>query len=767
MKAERSLWVVATIAAASLGAALLGACESAKFGNREPASGPGPGGKPMRTATDAVIGLPAVAEAPVYPVTARVGVSDNYFGTRVEDPYRWLEDLNSPAVAQWVAAQNAVSGPRLEELPQRAWLRRRLTELWNYERYELPVRRGQHYFYLHNDGRQNQSVLYVSEQLDTPGRVLFDPNAVRADATVALAEFTPDEQGNVVAYATSDGGTDWQIWRFRRARDAVDLPDELRFTKFWGVSWAHDGSGVYYSRYPMRTDGRGDDEGRPAIYFHTLGTPQDKDRLVYEVTDHPTRTPSGRVTEDGSYLVITLFDGYEKNGVELLDLRRPDAKAQPLFAAWDALYTFIGARGDELYFLTTKDAPFGRVIAVDARAMPPVPRTVVPEGSTTLEEASYVGGRILARYVEDARGVARVYEHDGRPVGEVPLPGKGGLDGFEGEGNQTETFFGYTDYLTPHRIYRLDVPSNQVSLWREPKIPASTAGYVTEQVFFHSKDGTRVPMYITHRRDLVKDNNQPVLLYGYGGFNVSLTPQYRPQVLAWLEMGGVYAEANLRGGGEYGEAWHKAGTLANKQHVFDDFIAAAEYLIGEHYTRTARLGVYGRSNGGLLIGAVLTQRPELFGAALPAVGVLDMLRYHTASANARQWSSDFGLAEDSQQFRALYAYSPYQNVKKGTCYPPTLITTADHDDRVVPWHSYKFAAALQAAQSCPNPVLIRIETRAGHGAGKPVWMQVDDYADQWAFLAKWLGVATPGVEGQGRAPAVRPDSVQSPTVNRP
>jgi prolyl oligopeptidase len=753
MKAERSLWVVATIAAASLGAALLGACESAKFGNREPASGPGPGGKPMRTATDAVIGLPAVAEAPVYPVTARVGVSDNYFGTRVEDPYRWLEDLNSPAVAQWVAAQNAVSGPRLEELPQRAWLKRRLTELWNYERYELPVRRGQHYFYLHNDGRQNQSVLYVSEQLDTPGRVLFDPNAVRADATVALAEFTPDEQGNVVAYATSDGGTDWQIWRFRRARDAVDLPDELRFTKFWGVSWAHDGSGVYYSRYPMRTDGRGDDEGRPAIYFHTLGTPQDKDRLVYEVTDHPTRIPSGRVTEDGSYLVITLFDGYEKNGVELLDLRRPDAKAQPLFAAWDALYTFIGARGDELYFLTTKDAPFGRVIAVDARAMPPVPRTVVPEGSTTLEEASYVGGRILARYVEDARGVARVYEHDGRPVGEVPLPGKGGLDGFEGEGNQTETFFGYTDYLTPHRIYRLDVPSNQVSLWREPKIPASTAGYVTEQVFFHSKDGTRVPMYITHRRDLVKDNNQPVLLYGYGGFNVSLTPQYRPQVLAWLEMGGVYAEANLRGGGEYGEAWHKAGTLANKQHVFDDFIAAAEYLIGEHYTRTARLGVYGRSNGGLLIGAVLTQRPELFGAALPAVGVLDMLRYHTASANARQWSSDFGLAEDSQQFRALYAYSPYQNVKKGTCYPPTLITTADHDDRVVPWHSYKFAAALQAAQSCPNPVLIRIETRAGHGAGKPVWMQVDDYADQWAFLAKWLGVATPAPAPQGPAPA--------------
>ena len=742
MKAQRLPWVVATLAS-SLAAAVLAACVSAQFGNREPASGSGPGGKPMRTASDAVIGLPAVKEAPVYPVTARVGVGDNFFGTRVEDPYRWLEDLNSPAVAQWVAAQNAVSRPRLEELPQRAWLKSRLTQLWNYERYELPVRRGAHYFFLHNDGTQNQSVLYVSERLDSPGRVLFDPNAVRADATVALADFTPDEQGAVVAYATSDGGTDWQVWRFRRVRDATDLPDELRFTKFWGVSWAHDGSGVYYSRYPTLADGGGDDAGRPALYFHALGTQQEEDRLVYEVKDHPTRIPSGRVTDDGSYLVITLFDGYEKNGVELLDLRNPDAKAQPLFSAWDALYTFIGAQGDELYFRTTSDAPFGRIIAVDARAAPPAPRTVVPEGSTALEEASYVGGRIVARYVEDARGVARVYERDGRPVGEVPLPGKGGLEGFQGEGSQSETFFGYTDYLTPRRIYRLDVPSNQATLWREPHIPASTAAYVTSQVFFHSKDGTRVPMYITHRRDLVRDDNQPVLLYGYGGFNVSLTPQYRPQVLAWLEMGGVYAEANLRGGGEYGEAWHKAGTIANKQHVFDDYIAAAEYLIREHYTRTPRLGVYGRSNGGLLIGAVLTQRPDLFGVALPAVGVLDMLRYQTASANARQWSSDFGLAEDPGQFRALYAYSPYQNVRKGTCYPPTLVTTADHDDRVVPWHSYKFAAALQAAQGCPNPILIRVETRAGHGAGKPVWMQIEDYADQWAFLAKWVGVSAP------------------------
>ena len=736
-------WRAAVAAVMTLCAAcLLVACAGAQLGGREPAPGTGPGGKPMRTATETAVGMPPAAPTLVYPVTARVNVSESYFGTQVEDPYRWLENLDAPSVHEWVMAQNALSQPQLATLPQRAWLKARLTQLWNYERYDVPVKRGGRYFFLHNDGQQNQSVLFVSDSLDAPPRVLFDPNTVRADATVALSEFSPDLQGRVVAYAVSDGGTDWQIWRFRRVRDGADLPDILRFTKFWGVSWARDGSGVYYSRYPALPDSRGDDSARPAVYFHTLGTAQDHDRLVYEVTDHPTRIPAGRVTDDGHYLIITLFDGYERNGVNLLDLRHPGARAQRLFFAWDALYTFIGARGEDLYFRTTKDAPLGRVIALDARA-PTTWRTVVPEGTAALEEATYVGGRIVAKYVEDAHDVARLYERDGRPVGNVPLPGLGGIEGFQGEGNQTETFFSYTDYLTPRKIFRFEVPANQATLWREARAPARTAEFVTEQVFYTSKDGTRVPMYITHRRDMAKDGNQPLLLYGYGGFDLSLAPTYRPAVQAWLELGGAYAEANLRGGGEYGEAWHRAGTLANKQHVFDDFTAAAEYLVSEHYTRSARLGIHGRSNGGLLIGAVLTQRPELFGAALPAVGVLDMLRYHTASANARQWSSDYGLAEDPEQFKALYAYSPVQNVKRGVCYPPTLITTADHDDRVVPWHSYKFAAALQAAQICPNPILIRVETRAGHGAGKPVWMQVDDFADQWAFLAKWLGMTAP------------------------
>ncbi|MBV8784484.1 MAG: S9 family peptidase [Gammaproteobacteria bacterium] len=675
----------------------------------------------------------------VYPITARVTTTDNYFGTRVPDPYRWLEDLDSPQVRAWVAQQNALAQPQLAALPQRAWFRERLAQLWNYERYELPVRRGAHTFFLHNDGAQNQSVLFVSDGVDGVPRVLYDPNSARADATVALSEFQPSPDGGLLAYALADAGSDWQVWRFRRVTDGADLTDELRYTKFWGVSWAHDASGVYYSRYPALASGRGDDAGRPALYFHRLGTPQDEDRLVYAIDDATTRLPRGQVTDDGRYLVITQVEGYEKNGVVLIDLRRPQ-EVRPLFVAWDALYDFIGSQGDELFFHTTRDAPLGRVIAIGA-AVGSAPRTVVPESTAAIEEATFVGGHVIVRYVEDAHGVARIYGTDGHLVGAVPLPGLGGIDGFRGEGTQRETFFSYTDYLTPRKIFRLEVAANRAQLWREPRPPAAAPQFVTEQVFYRSKDGTRVPMYLTHRRDMVRDGNQPFLLYGYGGFNISATPAYRPAVMAWLEAGGAFAEANLRGGGEYGEAWHRGGTLENKQHVFDDFIAAAEYLTAEHYTRSARLGIHGRSNGGLLVGAVLTQRPELFGAALPAVGVLDMLRYHTASVNARQWSSDYGLAEDPQQFKSLYAYSPVQNVRKGPCYPPTLITTADHDDRVVPWHSYKFAAALQSVQICGNPILIRIETRAGHGAGKPTWMQIDDYADQLGFLAHALGVS--------------------------
>ena len=743
----RSFATAAAPAVAGALVFLLSACgHTLVAGGPHTIPGPGPGGRPMTTVTEQAVGMPPVPRTIVYPVTARIQTSDNYFGTRVEDPYRWLENLDSAEVQAWVKSQNALSQPRLAELPWRPWIKARLTELWDYERYEVPVKRGGRYFYLHNDGRQDQSVLQVADTPEARGRVLFDPNTLRADATVALTDFAPDPAGKVIAFALSDGGSDWQVWHFKRVADASELPDELRFTKFSGVSWVRDGSGVYYSRYPALPDGRGDDNGRPAVYLHVLGTSQDRDRLVYEVGNHPTRVPTARVTEDGHYLIITLTEGYEKNGVDVIDLRQPGEKPRAVFADWDALYDFIGSRGHELYFRTTYRSPLARIISVDARA-PITRRTIVPEGSAALAEASYVGGRFIAKYIENAHGVARVYERDGRPVGEVPLPGFGRIEGFEGEGAQTETFFSYTDYLTPGKIYRFDVPANRATLWREPHTSALTAQFVTEQVFYYSKDGTRVPMFITRRRDSPRDGNQPVLLYGYGGFDISLTPVYRPSVEAWLEMGGTYVEANLRGGGEFGEAWHRAGTLASKQRVFDDFIAAAEFLVSENYTRRARLGIFGRSNGGLLVGAVLTQRPDLFGAALPSVGVLDMLRYQTASTNARQWSSDYGLSENPEQFQALYAYSPVQNVRKGVCYPPTLITTADHDDRVVPWHSYKFAAALQAAQLCPNPILLRVQTRAGHGAGKPMSMQIEDYADQWAFLARWLALPPPPTGG--------------------
>jgi prolyl oligopeptidase len=480
------------------------------------------------------------------------------------------------------------------------------------------------------------------------------------------------------------------------------------------------------------------------VYFHKLDEAQSEDRLVYKVTDHPTRVPSGQVTEDGRYLIISLFDGYETNAVLVQDLRTRGAKPQSLFTAWDALYSFIGSNGDELYFQTTNSAPRGRVIAVEAKEPAPARwRTVVPQTDIAIANSNYIGGRVVVEYSRDARSVVRLFEASGAQAGEVKLPGLGTATSISGTGNNPEAFFSYSDYLTPMRIMRLDVASNTVNEYRTPNVPANFSPFVTEQVFYSSKDGTRVPMFITRRHDAPRDGAQPVMLYGYGGFNVTLSPAFSPSIQAWLEMGGIYAVANLRGGGEYGEEWHQAGTRLKKQNVFDDFIAAAEYLIREKYTIPKRLAVLGRSNGGLLVGAVLTQRPDLFGATLPGVGVMDMLRYHTASANARQWSSDFGISEDPAEFKALRAYSPVHNVKAGTCYPPTLITTADRDDRVVPWNSYKFAAEMQRDQACANPVLIRIETRAGHGAGKPVWMQIEDIADQFGFVANALGMPAP------------------------
>jgi prolyl oligopeptidase len=521
-----------------------------------------------------------------------------------------------------------------------------------------------------------------------------------------------------------------------------DLPDVLRFIKFVPVAWTADSKAVYYARFPTKPDGSGDDGKQRQVFWHKLGSDVAKDPLIFKVTDHPTRNPYVQISDDGHYAVFWLYDGSQSTGIYYRKIGAdgtPAGDTVRLIDSFDANYQFVAEIDDVFYIRSNKDTPNGQVVAIPVGSPAPLKnsRVVVPETKFSADEVTLVGSKIIVRYLQDAYSLVRVFDLNGKTQYDVKLPGLGTATGFYGTVKDNETFFAYTDFLTPTRVSRLDIATGATEVFRAPKLAADTSQFEVKQVFYRSKDGTRVPMFIAHKKGLVLDGQNPVQLYGYGGFDIASQPSFSVPVLVWLEMGGVYAVANLRGGSEYGEAWHEAGTKLHKQNVFDDFISAAEYLIDEGYTRPAKLAVRGRSNGGLLVGAVLTQRPDLFGATLPGVGVLDMLRYHTASANARQWSSDYGLSENEAEFRAQLAYSPLHNVHK-ICYPPTLVTTADRDDRVVPWHSFKFAATLQAAQSCPNPVLLRVETRAGHGAGKPVWMQIEDYADQWAFLVKWL-----------------------------
>jgi prolyl oligopeptidase len=676
-----------------------------------------------------------------YPETKRIDHVDVYHGTEVPDPYRWLEQDGAETKA-WIEAQNALAQPILEAIPAREQIKNRMTQLWDYERYGVPLKRGGHYFFLRNDGLQNQSVLYVADSLQAQPRVLLDPNQLSEDATIALGEFVPSPDGRLIAYSLSDGGTDWRTWHFRDVQTGKDLPDVLRFMKFADVAWTADSKSVYYTRYPALPDGTGDGSKQRMVFRHMLGADSAKDELIYEVTDHPTRNPYAQVSDDGRYLVLFMYDGSQSTGLYYFKLGpdgAPVGEMVRLIDTFDAEYQFIEQIDDVFYVRTNADAPFARVVAIDlAKPARDQWRDVIPEARFALRDASILAGKVISQYLEDAHSVVRVSKLTGEQLYEVKLPGYGQAAGFLGTLEDTETFFSYTDFLTPTSISRLDVNTGEVSLFRAPEYPADTQAFVTEQVFYKSKDGTRVPMFIVRKRDFVKDGQAPLMLYGYGGFNIAQQPAFSTPVLVWLEMGGVFALANIRGGSEYGEEWHSAGSKLNKQNVFDDFIAAAEWLIEEKYTSTPKLAVRGRSNGGLLVGAVITQRPDLFGAALPAVGVLDMLRYHTPSSNARQWSTDYGLSENKDEFDTMYAYSPVHRVREGTCYPPTLITTAERDDRVVPWHSFKFAAAMQRAQSCPNPILLRVETRAGHGAGKPVWMQIEDYADQWAFLVSAL-----------------------------
>ena len=684
------------------------------------------------------------AQTPMhYPVSKQVAQIDDYHGIKVADPYRWLEDGNSKETEDWVSAQNQLTQQYLAQIPARERIKKRLTTLWNYERYDVPFKEGGRYFISRNDGLQNQAVLYTMAHLDETPRLLLDPNTLAADGTVALAGIAVSPDGKYLAYGTAASGSDWNQWKVRDIATGTDLADDLQWVKFSGASWTKDGKGFFYSRYdaPNEATKLADTNYFQKLYFHRVGDKQSDDVLVYERRDHKEWGFAGQVSDDGRYLVISISQGTEpKERIYLKDLTDQHSTVQPMLDDFDAAYSFIDNNGPIFFFRTDKDAPRSRIVAIDSRAPAAANwKTVVPEAAETLLSANLVGNHLIADYLKDAYSEARVFDLRGKLLHQIALPGIGTASGFGGKRGDSETFYAYTGFTVPTTIYRYDIAHNQSSILRQPKVAFDPSAFMTTQVFYNSKDGTRIPMFIVHKKGLKLDGNNPTYLYGYGGFNISLTPAFSVSNLAWMEMGGVYAVPSLRGGGEYGESWHLAGTKLQKQNVFDDFIGAAEWLIAHHYTSTPKLAIGGGSNGGLLVGAALTQRPELFGAALPAVGVMDMLRFHKFTIGWG-WTPDYGSSDDAAQFKALYAYSPLHNLRAGTCYPATLISTADHDDRVVPAHSFKFAAAEQTAQAGSAPVLIRIDTKAGHGAGKPTAKVIDEIADRWGFLTKVLGM---------------------------
>jgi len=680
-----------------------------------------------------------------YPKTIQTNQVDDYGGVKVSDPYRWLEDDNSAGTKAWVEAQNKVTFGYLEKIPERKNIRDRLTRLWSYERYGIPFKEGGHYFFTRNDGLQNQSVLYTVDSLEAKPRVLLDPNKLTADGTAALSGYAISENGRLMAYGIARAGSDWQEWKVRDVRTAEDLNEEIKWVKFSGASWTKDSKGFFYSRY---------DEPKPGdqlkgvnyfqkLYFHRLGTPQSDDKLIYERPDHKDWGFGGEVTDDGRYLIIHVSQGTDtRNRVFYRDLRAPESKVVELLNEFDAEYSFIGNDGPRFWFRTDLKAPRGRVIQIDITKPDRSNwKELIPQAAETLLSAHTLNDQFVVNYLKDAHSQIRIFSRDGRSLRELDLPGIGSVGGFTGKRKDTETFYSFTGFTTPATIYRLDLKTAVSAIFRQPTVECDSAQFETTQVFCRSKDGTRVPIFITQKKGIKLDGSNPTLLYGYGGFNISITPSFSVSHLVWLEMGGVYAVANLRGGGEYGEDWHQGGMKLKKQNVFDDFIAAAEWLIDSKYTSPAKLAIEGRSNGGLLVGACLTQRPDLFGAALPGVGVMDMLRFHKFTIGWA-WTSDYGSADNADEFKALYQYSPLHALKPGVKYPATLVTTADHDDRVVPAHSFKFAARLQECQAGEKPALIRIETRAGHGAGKPTAKQIEESADELAFLVHELGFNT-------------------------
>jgi prolyl oligopeptidase len=690
----------------------------------------------------AAVVLAPLAEAQQlqYPASKKGDVVDDYYGTSIADPYRWMESLGSTETVAWIQAQNAVTKGYLDKLEYRETLRKRITELWDYPKVSLPYREGGRIFYRRNSGLQKQAPLYMRRSLSGAPRIVIDPNKLSPDGSTALVGYAASPDGKLLVYALSEGGADWQTLRVRDLTTLRDLRDSVRWVRFSGVEWTNDGKGFFYSRYPEPPKGKKLEAALTghALYYHRLGTPQSQDQLIYQRKDIPKWLSIGDVSEDGRYLVITFTRGADPRNrlyVKALgDPKEPSigAPVKPLIEDDEAEYTYIGNAGTTFYIRTDKGAPNRKVIAVDVRDPAPEKwQTIIPESKNAIENLSMTGGRIAVQYLVDVKSEVKLFDLKGNATETIALPGVGSVFGLSGRFDTPELFYSYTSPLYPTTVFRYDRLTKQSTPFEAAGSKFDVEGYETKQLWATSKDGTRIPYFVTARKGLALDRTNPTLLYGYGGFAISETPYYRPDVPAWLELGGVYVTANMRGGGEYGESWHKAGMLDKKQNVFDDFIAVAEALAREGYTSPEHLAILGGSNGGLLVGAAMTQRPELFAVALPAVGVLDMLRYDKFTGGAL-WVSEYGSPADTAAFKYLRAYSPLHNVKSGTCYPATMVTTSDHDDRVVPSHSYKYAAAVQEAQGCDKPILLRVETMTSHGY-RPTDKRIAELADQWAF----------------------------------
>lgn len=675
-----------------------------------------------------------------YPETHKVDQNDVYFGVEVSDPYRWLEDDNSEETAEWVKAQNELTFSYLESIPFRNKIRDRLNKMWDYPRYGSPFRAGKYYFYFKNDGMQNQSVLYFQEGLEGEANVFLDPNTFSEDGTVALSGLSISNNDRWFGYSISRAGSDWNEIKVIDIETREELPDLIEWVKFSGISWC--GDGFYYSRYDAPKAGEalsGKNEFHK-VYFHKLGTPQSEDELIYQNRNYPLRNYRASVTDDERFLIIYESETTSGEAMYVKDLNKKNAGFIQIVDNFEKDYSVLDNIGNQLLVLTNYGAPRQQLVLINPdKPKPENWKTIIPEKDEVLGGASLVGGRIIVQYMKDATSRAHIHDYEGNYISEVNLPGIGSLSGFSGKKEDNIAFYSFTSFTHPSTIFKFDVTANESTVYRAAEIDFDADAYETNQVFYTSKDGTQIPMFITHKKGLVMNGNNPTLLYGYGGFNASMTPSFSVSRLILLENGGIYVLANIRGGGEYGEEWHKAGTKLQKQNVFDDFIAAAEYLIDQKYTSPQKIAIQGGSNGGLLVGACMIQRPDLFKVALPAVGVMDMLRFHKFTIGWA-WVGDYGSSENEEEFHYLLGYSPLHTLKDGVEYPATLITTADHDDRVVPAHSFKFAARLQEAHKGANPVLIRIDTSAGHGAGKPTAKIIDEQSDIWAFVFKNFGI---------------------------